>query len=117
MDWSISRTLVVAALWLAACSSNATPESASPQSPAGVGVSGGGGGTASGIGGGGTASGLGAGGGTSDPGDETAAPFRTSSRALLQWKRAAALEADLMGALQLTRDQLCVEVGGKGCIR
>lgn len=44
-------------------------------------------------------------------------PFQISTRALVQWKRAAALEADLMGALQLTREQLCVEVGGKSCIR
>jgi hypothetical protein len=117
MDSSIPHRLAVAALWLAACSSNGTPESARPQSPAGAGVQGGAGGTASGLGGGGTASGLGAAGGTSDPGAETAAPYRTSSRALVQWKRAAALEADLMGALQLTREQLCVELGGKSCIR
>jgi hypothetical protein len=61
---------------------------------------------------------MGAGGpgeGTDDPAPPP--PFRISNRALVQWKRHAAFEADLMGALELSRDQLCVEVGGKNCIR
>jgi hypothetical protein len=109
MDSLLPRTLLVAALWLAACNASGTPESARPaQSTPGAGMSGGAAGTASGVGGGGAAAGVGAG---------SAAPYRTSSRALLQWKRAAALEADLISALQLSREQLCVEVGGKSCIR
>ncbi len=52
-------------------------------------------------------------------GDEMPAPppYQTSKRSLLQWKRQAAFEADLMGALQLSREQICVEVGGKNCVR
>ncbi|HEY6878183.1 MAG TPA: hypothetical protein VI299_09190, partial [Polyangiales bacterium] len=44
-------------------------------------------------------------------------PYQTSKRSLLQWKRQAAFEADLMGALKLSREQLCTEVGGKNCVR
>lgn len=43
--------------------------------------------------------------------------YRSSSRNLVQWKRAAALEADLMRALELSRDELCHELGDKNCIR
>ncbi|MFM2418990.1 MAG: hypothetical protein RL385_3713 [Pseudomonadota bacterium] len=48
---------------------------------------------------------------------EAPPPYKLSSRSLVQWKRHAAFEADLMAALALTREQLCVEVGGKNCIR
>lgn len=44
-------------------------------------------------------------------------PYRTSRRALVQWKRYAALEADLMGALKLSPDQVCTELGDQSCIR
>jgi hypothetical protein len=50
-------------------------------------------------------------------GGAAAPPFQISNRALVQWKRHAAFEADLMAALQLSREQLCVELGGKNCIR
>jgi hypothetical protein len=35
----------------------------------------------------------------------------------VQWKRSAALEADLMRGLELTRDELCQELGSQSCIR
>lgn len=35
----------------------------------------------------------------------------------LQWKRYAALEADLASALELAPDNLCTEFGGESCIR
>ena len=44
-------------------------------------------------------------------------PYRISGRGLVQWKRYAAFEADLMGALELSREELCVEMGDKNCIR
>jgi hypothetical protein len=62
MDSLLPRTLLVAALWLAACNASGTPESARPaQSTPGAGMSGGAAGTASGVGGGGAAAGVGAG--------------------------------------------------------
>lgn len=54
---------------------------------------------------------------SNDPSALGPPPYKVSNRLLLQWKRHAAFEADLMGALHLSRDQLCVEVGGKNCIR
>lgn len=50
-------------------------------------------------------------------GPSSPTPYRTSSRNLVQWKRAAALEADLMQALDLSREELCRELGDKNCIR
>lgn len=35
----------------------------------------------------------------------------------IQWKRNAAFEADLMRGLELTRDELCQELGSQSCIR
>lgn len=35
----------------------------------------------------------------------------------VQWKRAAALEADLVRALELTKEELCSELGSSSCIR
>jgi hypothetical protein len=52
------------------------------------------------------------------PAAQTAAgEIRSSSRNLVQWKRAAAIEADLMRALELPADGLCKELGDKSCIR
>jgi hypothetical protein len=107
-----TRSFMLAGLCLVACGKGDT---SLPAQPAVMAPDGGGrlaGGTQGGgvaPGGNGAEPGLG---GMAEP-----PPFRTSRRALVQWKRHAAFEADLMGALQLTRDQLCVEVGGKNCIR
>lgn len=54
---------------------------------------------------------------TKDPNDLGPPPYQMSNRSLLQWKRQAAFEADLMAALKLSREELCVEVGGKNCVR
>lgn len=57
-------------------------------------------------------------GNTPDPqGEPSPTTYRTSSRNLVQWKRASALEADLMRALDLSRDEVCRELGDKNCIR
>lgn len=51
------------------------------------------------------------------PSEVAPTPYRVSTRNQVQWKRAAALEADLMRALELSRDELCRELGDKNCIR
>lgn len=51
------------------------------------------------------------------PGAEDGAQIKTSARNLLQWKRVAALEADLMRALELDKDQVCTELNGQLCTR
>lgn len=51
--------------------------------------------------------------GQADRGDA----YKTSSRNLVQWKRAAAIEADLAQALELDSHELCNELGDKSCIR
>jgi hypothetical protein len=43
--------------------------------------------------------------------------FKVSSRNVVQWKRAAAIEADLSRALALSTDELCKELSDKNCIR
>jgi hypothetical protein len=43
--------------------------------------------------------------------------FKVSNRNVLQWKRAAAIEADLARALALSNDELCKELSDKNCIR
>lgn len=43
--------------------------------------------------------------------------FKVSTRNVVQWKRAAAIEADLSRALALSSDELCKELGDKNCIR
>lgn len=50
--------------------------------------------------------------------DETgeAPGLEPSSDPDVQWKRAAAVERDLMRALELTSDQLCLEVGVAPCV-
>ncbi|HET9956964.1 MAG TPA: hypothetical protein VFQ61_20850 [Polyangiaceae bacterium] len=51
-------------------------------------------------------------------GTRTDAPsYQTSRRALVQWKRYAALEADLMSALKLSPEQVCTELGDQSCVR
>ena len=55
--------------------------------------------------------------GSSQAAADPAVPIRSSRRNPLQWKRAAALEADLMRALELSQDELCQELGDKRCIR
>jgi hypothetical protein len=46
------------------------------------------------------------------------APAYAASRGRsIQWKRNAAFEADLMRGLDLTRDELCQELGTESCIR
>jgi hypothetical protein len=108
MDTSILRVLLGTGLGLlGACNSASAPQPPGPAQTA----------PEAGSQGGAAAPGTGGGGVPSDMGAGAAAPYRISSRALVQWKRHAAFEADLMDALQLSRDQLCVEVGGKNCIR
>jgi hypothetical protein len=51
-----------------------------------------------------------------DEGDETPA-FEPSRDPDLQWKRSAAVERDLMRALELTSEQLCLEVGSAPCVQ
>ena len=51
--------------------------------------------------------------GASDPDAE----YRVSTRSNLQWKRYAAVEADLAQALALPKDELCNEFGLESCIR
>lgn len=46
-----------------------------------------------------------------------AAPYATSQGNAVLWKRHAALEADLMRALELKPEQLCKELGERDCIR
>lgn len=50
-------------------------------------------------------------------GADGAVPFATSKRETMLWKRHAALEADLMSALELERDDVCKELGERSCIR
>ena len=47
----------------------------------------------------------------------TTSTYKTSSRNLVQWKRAAVIEADLSHALELAPDELCKELSDKNCIR
>ncbi len=49
------------------------------------------------------------------PNTETAA-YRASTQPNLQWKRYAALEADLTRALELAPEELCNELGRASCI-
>lgn len=46
-----------------------------------------------------------------------AGEIRSSTRNLVQWKRAAVIEADLTRALELPADALCKELGDRSCIR
>lgn len=48
---------------------------------------------------------------------EGMAEFPISHGSSVQWKRHAAMEADLMRGLSLTRDELCTELGAESCIR
>lgn len=48
---------------------------------------------------------------------DVAKDFKVSSRNVVQWKRAAAIEADLTRALALSPDELCKELSDKNCIR
>jgi hypothetical protein len=50
-------------------------------------------------------------------GQEPNAGFARSTKPSLQWKRYAAFEADLAGALSLPKDELCKEFGRENCIR
>lgn len=52
----------------------------------------------------------------SDAGEPDAG-YRISTRPDLQWKRFAALEADLSTALELPPEELCLELGRESCIR
>jgi hypothetical protein len=52
-----------------------------------------------------------------DDAGDVAGEYRISARPDLQWKRFAALEADLSAALELSPDELCVELGREPCIR
>jgi hypothetical protein len=55
---------------------------------------------------------------TSEPdAGEAQADYRISARPDLQWKRFAALEADLSSALELPPEELCIELGRESCIR
>lgn len=58
---------------------------------------------------------LGAGCATDD--GEPKTEITKSTRASLQWKRNVALERDLMRALELTEDQVCMEQGRDSCTR
>lgn len=58
--------------------------------------------------------------GSVDPGKspgQATDKLAVSQRPRLQWKRYAALEADLASALELPADQLCTEFGSASCIR
>lgn len=44
-------------------------------------------------------------------------PYPISRGRSAQWKRAAAIEADLMQGLELGRDEVCSELGRESCIR
>lgn len=55
--------------------------------------------------------------GSSQTPSTSPAPFATSRGRSLQWKRNAAFEADLMRGLELTRDEVCQELGSQSCIR
>jgi hypothetical protein len=48
---------------------------------------------------------------------EPAPEYKISTRPDLQWKRFAALEADLAAALELPPEELCTELGRESCIR
>ena len=48
--------------------------------------------------------------------DDPQAEYRSSTRPNLQWKRFAALEADLAQALELPKEEICNEFGRESCI-
>jgi hypothetical protein len=102
------RMLWIGLLLLFACDSAGVPRPG--EAAPGEGASGESGGTGSGEG-------AATGGSSQSPADVAPAPYRTSRRDLVQWKRYAAFEADLMGALELAQDQVCVELGDQSCIR
>ena len=52
----------------------------------------------------------------SDPGTDPEGNQRSSTRPNLQWKRFAALEADLAQALELPKEEICNEFGKESCI-
>lgn len=53
----------------------------------------------------------------SDPAPKTNEPdVSASQRPHLQWKRYAAIEADLAAALELPKEELCTEFGRESCI-
>jgi hypothetical protein len=84
-----SSKILMASLWLVACSENAS--SPSPSEPDAQ---------------------------ESKPSDTPAtAGYKTSTRNVLQWKRAAVIENDLSRALELSTDELCKELSDKNCIR
>lgn len=54
--------------------------------------------------------------GPADDDGEAPTAIEPSKDPDLQWKRAAAVERDLMRALELTSEQLCLEVGTAPCV-
>ena len=55
--------------------------------------------------------------GCATEGDDPEPTITKSTRASLQWKRNVALERDLMRALELEQDQVCMEQGRDSCTR
>lgn len=100
---TMTRVAIVALLLLAC-------DAGRPASPLG----GNGHGAAPGQSGGGSDR-PGGGGGTVEP--IPAPSYQASRGEAVLWKRHAALEADLMRALELGRDDVCKELGERNCIR
>ena len=109
---NMMRIGVAALLLLAACDSGGKP--AGPRGGSGDGVGSGQPGAGSGQPGGGSDQ-PGGGGASAEP--IPAPPYKASQGEAVLWKRHAALEADLMRALELGRDDVCKELGERNCIR
>jgi hypothetical protein len=112
----IMRVRLVAVLLLGACDNDGRP--AQPSQPTGAGTTqpagtGGGGSPGQPSGNGEAPSSTGTHSDPSTPG----AQYATSRGNTMMWKRYAAIEADLMRALELNRDEVCKELGDRSCTR
>jgi hypothetical protein len=112
----ITRVRLVAVLLLGACDNDGRP--AQPSQPTGAGTTqpagtGGGGSPGQPSGNGEAPSSTGTHSNPSTPG----AHYATSQGNTMMWKRYAAIEADLMRALELKRDEVCKELGDRSCTR
>jgi hypothetical protein len=121
-----TRVCLFAFLWLVACENGGQPSAPSAtgstsdpamggSQPAGNGSQPASNGSQP-AGNGGQA-GPGASGGTSGQAPAVLGPYATSQASAVLWKRHGAFETDLMRALELSRDELCKELGERNCIR
>ena len=103
---TMTRLGFAALLLLAACDSDGKPAGPRGENGDGIGPAPAGAGAGQpGAGGGASAAPI------------PAPPYKASRGDHVLWKRHAALEADLMRALSLGRDEVCKELGERNCIR